>query len=138
MTIKDYIFDHNLDVLYIAESWLNNKGDEVPIGDIVPEGYLFKHIPRVGKNRGGSIAVIHRKHIQLKKGIQPTVTSMEILETTININARKITCMTIYRPESFNIHKYKMSTFFTDFENLLTHYILTKDELLIMAISTFT
>ncbi len=25
-----------------------------------------------------------------------------------------------------------MSTFFTEFENLLTHYILTKDELIIM------
>ncbi len=57
---------------------------------------------------------------------------MEILETTININARRITCITIYRPESSNIHKYTMSTFFTEFEKLLTHYILTKDALLIM------
>ncbi len=75
------------------------------------------------KNRRGGIGVIHKKHIQLKKEIQPTVISMEIMETTININARRITCVTIYRPESLNIHKYTMSTlFFTEFENLLTHY----------------
>ncbi len=75
---------------------------------------------------------LYIKHIQLKKGIQLTVTSLEILETTININARRITCITIYIPESSNIHKYTMSTFFTEFENLLTHYILTKGKLLIM------
>ncbi len=67
-----------------------------------------------------------------KNEIQPTVTSMEIMETTFNINARRITCITIYRPESSAIHKYTMSAFFTEFENLLTHYILTKDEPLIM------
>ncbi len=31
---------------------LNHKGDEVPIRDMVPEGYLFKHILRVAKNQG--------------------------------------------------------------------------------------
>ncbi len=81
---------------------------------------------------GGGICVIHKKHIQLKKEIQLTVTSMEIMETTININARRITCITIYRPESSAIHKYAMSTIFTEFENLLTYYILTNDEFLIM------
>ena len=54
------------------------------------------------------------------------------METTININARRITCITIYRPESSNIHKYKMSTCFTEFENLLTKYFVTKYELLII------
>ncbi len=34
--------------------------------------------------------------------------------------------------EYSEIHKYTMSTFYAEFENLLTHYILTKGELLIM------
>ncbi len=62
---------------------------------------------------------------------------MEIMETTISLNSRKITCMTIYRPESLNIHKYTMYTFLSDFENLLTHYILTKDELIITGYFNF-
>jgi exonuclease III len=132
LTIKDYILEHDIDILYIAESWFKDKGDEVTIGNMIPEGYRFKQIPRMAKNRGGGIAVIHKKHIQLKKESQPIVASMEIMETTININARRITCITIYRPESSDIHKYTMSTFFAEFENLLTHYILTKDELLII------
>ncbi len=131
--IKDYISEHNFDIFYIAESWFNNKGDEVQIGNMKPEEYVFKHIPRIAKNRGGGIGVIHKKHIQLKKEIQPTVISTEIMETTINIDARRKTCVIMYRPESSNIYKYTMSTFiFTEFENLLTHYILTKDELIIM------
>jgi hypothetical protein len=132
LTIKDYILEHDIDILYVAETWFKNKGDEVIIGNMIPEGYIFKHTPRSAKNRGGGIGVVHKKHIQMKKESQPTVTSMEIMETTININARRITCITIYRPESSNIHKYTMSTFFSEFENLLTHYILTKDELLII------
>jgi exonuclease III len=132
LTIKDYILEHDIDILYIAESWFKNKGDEVPIGNMIPEGYSFKQTPRIAKNRGGGIGVIHKKHIQIKKESQTNVTSMEIMETTININTRKITCITVYRPESSDIHRYAMSTFFTEFENLLTHYILIKDELLII------
>ncbi len=104
----------------------------MPIGNIKPERYIFKHIPRIAKNRGGGIGVIYKKHIQLKKETQPIVTSMEIMETNININSRKLTCVTIYRPESSDIHKYTLSTFFAEFENLFTHYILAKYELLIV------
>ncbi len=53
------------------------------------------------------------------------------METTINITARIITCITVYKHELSDIHKYTMSTFFTEFQNLLTYYILTKDELLL-------
>ena len=132
LTINDYTLEHDLDILYIAESWFNEKGDEVNIGNMIPDGYSCKQTPRVAKSRGGGIAVIYKKHIQLKKEKQPIVTTMEIMETTINLNRRRIKCITIHRPESSNIHKYNMSTFFSDLENLLTHYILTKDELLII------
>ncbi len=54
------------------------------------------------------------------------------METTINLNARRITCITIYRPESSKINKYTMSTFFSEFENLLSRYLPIKDELIIM------
>ncbi len=131
LSINDYVLEHDLDVLCIAETWLNEKGDEVQIGDMTPISYRFKQTPRNAKNRGGGIAVICKKHIQLRKEIQPTVTSMEIMETAINLNSGKITCITIYRPESSNLHKYTMSTFFSEFENLFTHYILTKVELII-------
>ena len=131
LSIKDYILEHDLDVLYIAETWFNENGDEVTIGDMTPEGYSFKQTPRNSKNRGGGIAVTHKKHIQLKKETQPIVTSMEIMETTINLNTKRITYITVYRPESSNIYKYTMSTFFSEFENLITRYILIKDELII-------
>ncbi len=57
---------------------------------------------------------------------------MEIIETTININAKKITCITVYRPESLDINKYIISTSFTEFENLFTHYSNLKDDFLII------
>ncbi len=65
--IKDYILEHNFDIFYIAESWFNNKGDEVQIGNMKPEGFIVKHIPRIAKNRGGGIGVIHKKTYTIKK-----------------------------------------------------------------------
>ncbi len=56
---------------------------------------------------------------------------MEIMETTINLNSKKITCITIYRPESSDIHKYTMSTFFSEFKKSTYSLYTNKDELII-------
>ncbi len=53
--IKDYILEHNFEIFYIVESCFNNEGDEIPIGNMKPKGYIFKHLPRIAKNRGGGI-----------------------------------------------------------------------------------
>ncbi len=45
---------------------------------------------------------------------------------------RIITCITIHRSESSALHGYTMYIFLTEFENLLTHYILTKDKFVII------
>ncbi len=42
LSINDYVLEHDLDVLYIAETWLNEKGDKVQIRDMTPIGYRFK------------------------------------------------------------------------------------------------
>ena len=52
LTIKDYIVEHDIDILYIAESWLKDKGNEITIGNKIPEGYSFKQMARLAKNRG--------------------------------------------------------------------------------------
>ncbi len=36
LPIKNYVLKHNIDVLYIADSWLNEKEDEVTIGEMPP------------------------------------------------------------------------------------------------------
>ncbi len=64
--IKDYILEHKFDIFYIVQSWFNNKGDEIPIGNMKPEGYIVKHLMRIKINRGGRIGVIPKNHIQLK------------------------------------------------------------------------
>ncbi len=60
LSIKDYVLEHDLDVLYIAETWLNEKGDEVQLVDMTPIGHRFKQTPRNAKNRDGGIAVIYK------------------------------------------------------------------------------
>ncbi len=66
LSINDYVLEHDLDILYIAETCLNEKGDKVQIGDMTSIGYRFKQIPRNAKNRGVGI-IIYKKRIQLRK-----------------------------------------------------------------------
>ncbi len=54
---------------------------------------------------------------------------MEIMETTIILNSTVITCVTIYKPESSKKRKYLLSDFYTELNNLLNLYVLTKSEL---------
>ncbi len=51
LSIKDYVFENDLDVLYIAETWLNENRDEAQIGDMTPIGYRFKQTHRMLKIR---------------------------------------------------------------------------------------
>ncbi len=81
LAIREYITSNDLDILYIAESWFNKSGDDIPMGNLKPEGYEFDHVPRSAKNRGGGIVVVHKKHIKIKKEKTPKVTTMEIMET---------------------------------------------------------
>ncbi len=96
LSITQYIIDNDIDVLYIADTWFKNKGDEIHLGNLQSEGYTFNHTPRNDKNRGGGIAVVYKKLIKIKKEIKPIVSTMEIMETKITINSTVITCVTIY------------------------------------------
>ena len=61
----------------------------------------------------------------------PKVTSMEIMEFLLTLKSRKITIVHIYRSESSPQHRYTMQTFFREFNELMAHYNLSKNELII-------
>ena len=54
LLIKDYVVDNDVDIFALTETWLHsdNRDDQV-IGDLIPVGYSFYHVPRQFGNGGG-------------------------------------------------------------------------------------
>ncbi|XP_070208070.1 piggyBac transposable element-derived protein 4-like [Littorina saxatilis] len=64
--ITDFIVDHDVDIMFITETWLRESGDESKCADLTPPGYKLFSFPRqVGPTakRGGGIAVIVKDHL---------------------------------------------------------------------------
>ncbi len=45
-TIKEYINEHDLDMVLVTEAWLKEKGDEETLDCLEKNGYKYKHCPR--------------------------------------------------------------------------------------------
>ena len=56
--ISDLIVESNADIVFITETWLTGKGDEVIKADLRPPGYKLHSNPRC-TGRGGGVCVIY-------------------------------------------------------------------------------
>ena len=55
---------------------------------------------------------------------------MEIMEITVELQNTMCTIVTIYRPGASAKNRYSMNDFFTEFTEVLTHYITYKNEVI--------
>ena len=62
--IPDFIIDQNLDILGITESWLRPDEDHI-VGDILPEGYSYRSVPRATGN-GGGVLLVYKSNFNIK------------------------------------------------------------------------
>ncbi len=120
--VHNYIIEEQLDILFIAESWIYLEGNEKEIGELKPTGFEYDHNPRKGR-RGGGVAVIFNKCTNLKILDPPKVTSMEILISSLNTTVGKIIFITVYRPESTKANRYKMENFFSELSDIISHHL---------------
>ena len=56
--ISDYVIDHNVDLIMITETWLNDL-DPVVIGELLIPGYSFLSVPRISDTYGGGIGALY-------------------------------------------------------------------------------
>ena len=126
LPIKDYVVEHNLDILALTETWLNpDNSDDQIIGDFIPAGYSFLHIPR--ETRGG-----WRGFIVLKMSLMPSsqlktgntiYRSFEFFgnkSTIFLLTAYLLLLSTDLGPQTET--NYLQSSFVKSFCNLLEHY----------------
>ena len=88
--LKDYIVDRNFDIFAITETWLcSAHSDEVVIGDLVPTGYVFHHIPR--ETRGGGVGIMLKRSLDAEIHCTGTsYTSFEAIGIHLKVLSRDI------------------------------------------------
>ena len=56
---------------------------------------------------------------------------MEFMEVMLTYRSRKVRFVTIYRPNPGKNNRYTMTNFYKEFAKLMSHYNLTKEELIV-------
>ena len=64
LLVRDYIDEHELNVVAITETWLA-EGETTVTSELCGGDFTFVHWPRSGARRGGGVGVLFRKTLQL-------------------------------------------------------------------------
>ena len=68
LTIKDFVFENDFDIFAITETWLSpGDSDGIVNGNLVPNGYSFKHTAR--ERRGGGVGLLFKKSLMPSKNL---------------------------------------------------------------------
>ena len=95
-----------------------------------PQGYCLIQMPPEDQ-QGGGIVSIYKSELKIEKQPAPQVTTMEIMEFMLIVNSVKACFIIIYHPSSSKVKQYSMTSFYKEFCELLAHYALTTEELII-------
>ncbi len=106
-TIREHLIDHNIDVMLLTETWLQ-ENEVTTFKDLTPLGYKLvtaarpqakRKAGKQNKSKGGGLAIIHKTEYTVRKtrgGIQ--YKSFELLDVTIVTPYRPIRVVVTYRP----------------------------------------
>ena len=129
--IKEFLFDEDIDILVITETWLRTTGDEVKLRDITPCGYKIKSVPRATK--GGGIAVVYKEHLHptFYLDFEFDHASFELVHLSIN-KPQHINIFCMYRPPPSTANGLLNSTFINELPDFLEHTNTLRGKTLIL------
>ncbi|XP_022778991.1 uncharacterized protein LOC111320602 [Stylophora pistillata] len=125
-SVCDIISSNRLDIFAITETWLNCKGNNISLAEILNTVKDFKviQIPRENA-KGGGVALFLRKAFTMTRNSGSNFTSFEHLDVYISHGKFKIRLVLIYRPPPSKKNKLTTLIFFEEFSQLVE--ILTED-----------
>ena len=123
-----------LDMLFLTETWLRSGSvDNGIIGDLVPEGYSFKHKPRESKHRGGGLGILFKSSIGLKlKNNCDQTSSFESMHCCITIHSTNIHTALIYRVPPSQKNKIPKNLFISEISYLMESCSIEGGKLLLL------
>jgi hypothetical protein len=103
--IADFILQHNLDIMFITESWMRDTDeDNFIFHKACPPSYKYFNIPRLGK-KGGGIAIICNDKVKISALSTIATSSFSTFEHALFSfsSTKTIVCCLIYRPPGTSI-----------------------------------
>ena len=97
LLIKDWVVDNNIDILALAETWLqpDNKDDHI-IGDLTPTDYSFYHSPR--QTRGGGVGILVKDGFDISRSTISThqFQTFEFMDMQIKTSLSRSVCIALF------------------------------------------
>ncbi|XP_037832675.1 uncharacterized protein LOC119617245 [Kryptolebias marmoratus] len=124
LLINDFITEHNIDVLFLTETWLNDNNEAIVLIESAPPTYNFLSEKRKHK-KGGGVASIFKNTINCSKISLGNFTSFEYLGIEVKGHKRTLT-LTLYKTPTYE------KNFFTDLNELLSLICIDYDCLIIV------
>ena len=117
--VSEYITDHNIDILCLTESWINdNISDLLCLNSATPSAYSFISVPRKS-DRGGGLVLIYKSSLRVR--LKPSLNndSFESMLAEVVYDHIQMGMILVYRPPSENF-----STFLTEFGKMVTPLLI--------------
>ena len=108
------ICDLVIDICAVTETWLTGN-DCFTLTNLINtlQDYNVYSLPRA--TRGGRVAVIARKGLQVKRNNSSVFSSFETLDLAITSGNKQFRLLTIYRPRATKKNKLSTPQFFSEF-----------------------
>ncbi|XP_072041350.1 uncharacterized protein [Amphiura filiformis] len=119
ITCSDYTLEHDVDVMFLTETWLTTT-DNVVIAELTLPGYNFLTIPRGSCNFGGGLGVLYKVALKLQL-LSSDFCSSTFEHAIISDKQNKVMYVLIYRPYPSPTNGLKTSEFLKEFDVFLTH-----------------
>ena len=84
----------------LTETWLGSTIDKTCIGELVPTGYVMKHIPR-RRRKGGGVVLICKSAILLRlitSSNDGNFTHFEHMDCDLEVGGLSVRLTVVYRP----------------------------------------
>ena len=100
--IKHEIYNHNLDLCALTETWIKEDENNTIPNHLCPSGYNTISIPRINRT-GGGIALIYRSNLDVKLNSSYNFEAMECVDFSLNLDRYNILLAVIYRPPNSSV-----------------------------------
>ena len=145
-SIYDFILENDLDILAIAETWLQEAGDEATVKQMLPEGFLMKHAPRKGqsiesrKGHGGGVGIIYKSKINVtvkESSLTSKFEQFEFMDCCVKMNGQCLRLVVMYRPPPTEENGLRLKKFWREWNKFLEPFVTLKCSFLLVGDMNF-
>ena len=140
ISVSDFVVSNDIDILALTETWLGNVTDSFVIGNLVPTGYEFEHVPRSTGKTGGGVGVLFKSGLSLKINTSTKdnlYTHFEHMDCCISTGELQFAFSVIYRPPPSSKNGFKNSICFDEWALLSRKYYCHEDRVTIVGDLSF-